>query len=148
MKPSILLLVIICALLLAALIVDTQGAPVKFSQEPKANYSRIIEIDGKPSILMPDGRVLPMGQGLNCTSSCPAVEESAGRSKLWLLAIPAAVAAVVVLWPDSSVVVSPRVPILPPPAIRPPSVDVPEISTLGLLGLGLACMAFTLRRRQ
>ncbi len=139
-----LLIVVVTVTFFFAL--PTHCAPVTFPQEP-VQYSKIIEVNGVPMIRLPDGRVIPFGQSLDCTSGCAAIENnSPGRSRLWLLTIPAGIAVVIALWPDSSVVTVPRIPILPPPVIRPP-VAVPESATLSLLGFGLLGIGILLRGR-
>lgn len=126
---------------------NAHAGSVTFPQEPMPRLSKVVEVDGKQMILLPDGRVIPFGQSTICSDNCPVIEESPGRSRLWLLLIPAGIVAVIALWPDSPVV---RVQQLSPGPNRetpPRGAEVPESATLGLLGFGLLGFSLLMRRK-
>lgn len=151
---GIALLILLAYLMIA----PARAASVAFPQEPKPSYSKIVEISGEKKILLPDGRVIPLGQSTICSENCPDTVGAitpGNRPRLWLLTIPAGVVAVIALWPDRSPrPLSPAQPVLPVTPPRMPrhvpsrTADVPEPVTLATVGVGLAAMARLFGRRE
>lgn len=102
------------------------AAPVTFKQDdPK--HSRVIVVAGEEKILMPDGRVLPFGQGILCTEECPEITEVVASNRRWAVPVIAAgIITTAVLWPRN-----PRN--SAPPIDTPPIAPVPESATIVLL---------------
>lgn len=146
------LLLVLC---LSCSLVTANAATVRFNDlqdDPK--HSRMIERDGQTVILMPDGRVLSLGQGVLCTDECvtPAITPERS-SRRWLIPVVlgAALIAVCVIacrgCRDTPPIVSPPTALVPPmiqPPTQPPITPVPEPSTLLLFAAGLL-LSFSLR---
>lgn len=128
---------------------DTQGATVRLQDNPP-RYSKIVVIDGERKILMPDGRLLPIGQGAQCSQDCPETvgAKSGNRSRLWLWAVPAgAVITTIALWPRDR----PAAPVEPttPKGRRretAPRGEVTEPGYLALTGLLFALIAGRMKK--
>lgn len=144
-------LVLIIALLVAPSFADA----LRYTQDKKSEYSKIIEQGGEKKILLPDGRVIPFGQSTICSDSCAEITAHTSRSRAWWL-IPVAggiITALVLLPPGKPPAVRPSPPPNNPPSATPPPrrdvpsrpaappVEVPEPSTFVLLAGGLAMMA-------
>lgn len=101
------------------------AAPVTFWQDaPK--HSRVIVVAGEEKILMPDGRVLPFGQGVLCTEECPEIADVVASNRRWAIPVIAAgIITTAVFWPRN-----PRNAALP---IDTPPAPVPEPATIVLL---------------
>ena len=131
---------------------DAQGATVRLQDNPP-HYSKIIEIDGERKILMPDGRLLPFGQGVQCSQDCPKISlgsaETGNRQRLWLWAVPVgAVITTIALWPCDRII-APVEPMTPEGRSRretAPRGEVTEPGYLALTGLLFALIAGRMKK--
>ena len=115
------------AVFLLAFTCTALAAPFTFAQDDK--LSKVVVVNGEERILLPDGRIIPMGQGVICTDDCVSTEapeapgmKQSSRKWLFLAAIVAAVsvAAIVRERQDCCCLVPP----LFPPAVRPPDAQI------------------------
>lgn len=125
-------------LLLLVCVLRASAAPVTVQvDDPK--YSKIIVVAGEEKILLPDGRILPFGQGILCTDDCPAeVLAPPSSNRIWLVPVVAAgIITTAILWPGNRQPRPPRIDTSQPlpPCDDIPTAPVPEPSTLALLGL-------------
>lgn len=143
-------------LLFLLLSVCAFAAPVRFAaSQDVPPLSRVVIVNGEEKILMPDGRILPLGQGVICSDEClelrnVAVEAPSSLRRFSFVALGAFGALAVWLWLRDCCCELQSPPIVPPASPptpnAPPPVAVPEASTLSLLLFGL--MLFARRRKH
>lgn len=138
---------------------DSMGQPRSGANEPLPPFGQG-QIDQKGNVEqpefvhLPDGRIVPYGQGVICTESCVEgfVEDAVRRPRLWLIAAPliagGAICAVLCGGHDTPGGNPPNTnptpfgtPTNPPTPTPTPTSPVPEPATLMLLGTGLAFLA-------
>lgn len=141
-----LILLLIFALSVNAMSVRIQDRP---------QLSKIVVVDGREMILLPDGRMIPHGQTTLCQLGCE-IKDSIGindqeQNRRWIvpLLIGAGIITTLILLPQprftSTDNPTPQTSI---PPSQPPTVAAPEPATLTLMGLSFLLICKRLRRKE